>query len=346
MKESSDLTWTDGGLWTLNDAGNPAEFYRIDTSNGNVAQTISISNFSNIDWEELAADSNYFYIGDFGNNDGNRKNLRVLKVDKKNIGSAANVSVQAEAIYFSYPDQTDFNAGSKNNFDCESMLVMGDSLYLFSKDRGDSKTRLYSLPKKPGTYSAILKQTFDAGGLITGADINPNLKEIMLIGYLSPNHSKSFIWVLQDFVGTNFFSGNQKRIEIGMNNDWQTEGIAYRDSTDIWISNEACDILPSIFRLSKNALIGGNYNSTSPYHLPNSNPFPNPVSQNEIYIAVQTMPTSVMLYNACLFETPIPFQTRQGFLVMDIPQLSSGAYYLKLQYPNGLVQLYPIQISN
>jgi hypothetical protein len=37
-------------------------------------------NAKNTDWEALTNDGNNFYIGDFGNNDGSRRDLTIYKV--------------------------------------------------------------------------------------------------------------------------------------------------------------------------------------------------------------------------------------------------------------------------
>lgn len=48
---------------------------------GNLVRTITIEGVENNDWEDIAKDKNGFtYIGDFGNNDNDRKNLAIYKV--------------------------------------------------------------------------------------------------------------------------------------------------------------------------------------------------------------------------------------------------------------------------
>jgi hypothetical protein len=83
--ESSGIAYTDRALWTHNDSGNASDFFKVDTVSGALLQKISITNFPNNDWEDITADSNYIYIGDFGNNNGTRTDLRVLKLIKHNL---------------------------------------------------------------------------------------------------------------------------------------------------------------------------------------------------------------------------------------------------------------------
>jgi len=237
ISESSGLVWTGGQLWTHNDSGNPNDFFRIDTSTGAILQTVYIDNATNTDWEDITADSNYIYMGNFGNNNGDRTDLQILKVAKANITSAATIHLTAEIINFSYSDQTSFASSSTNNFDCESVISIGDSLYIFTKDRGDLKTRVYRLPKVAGTYSVSPYTTYNVNGLITGADYNPITKEVALVGYMS-GHLNSFMWFLNDFQGGMFFSGNKRRIEIGAGDDWATEGVTYINNNRLFISCE------------------------------------------------------------------------------------------------------------
>ena len=82
-KEASSLLYTDGRIFTNNDSGNKPILFQLDTLTGAVIKYTTISNYNNEDWEDLAADSLNVYIGEFGNNSGERTNLKVLKPKKK-----------------------------------------------------------------------------------------------------------------------------------------------------------------------------------------------------------------------------------------------------------------------
>ncbi len=250
ISESSGLVYSDGRLWTFGDSGNPAEIFSVDTATGSIIQTVHIRNYPNTDWEDITADSDYLYISDLGNNTGDRTDLEILKIAKHDIGSAAAVSVSALAINIAYNDQSDFSPNDHTNFDCEAILSMGDSLYLFSKDRGDLQTRVYAVSKTPGTYRLSPYTSYNVNGEITGADFNPATREAVLIGYMG-SKLNSFIWILDDFQDQMFFSGNKRRIEIGNNSlEWQTEGICFIDPTRVFISCESTpDIGSSLYSL-------------------------------------------------------------------------------------------------
>ena len=82
LKETSGLVLINGQLWTINDGGNPAGMYQVDTANGKILRTILIRNTTNVDWESITQDDSSVYIGDFGNNFGNRLIFIFLKFRK------------------------------------------------------------------------------------------------------------------------------------------------------------------------------------------------------------------------------------------------------------------------
>jgi Secretion system C-terminal sorting domain len=249
LTESSGLVWTDGKLWSHGDSGNPAEIYSVDTTDGHTLQTVVIDNYPNTDWEDITADSSYIYIANTGNNSGDRTDLSILKIRKSDITGAPVVHLNAQAISYSYTDQTSFVPSGTHNFDCESVISIKDSLYIFTKDRGDLQTRVYKLPKTPGTYAVSPYTSYNVDGLITGADYDPVNKEVVLVGYFS-GHTNSFMWFLNDFHGDMFFSGNKRRIEIGSAAEWQTEGVCYISNHRFFVSCETSGLINASFYAS------------------------------------------------------------------------------------------------
>ncbi|HEY6977886.1 MAG TPA: T9SS type A sorting domain-containing protein [Chitinophagaceae bacterium] len=236
LNESSGVIWWKKLLWSHNDSGNDPVLFAMNTTTSDIQKTVTLSNATNIDWEDIAQDKKFIYIGDFGNNaNGNRTDLKIYKIAKADV--LAGNTVTASVINFSYDDQTDFTPKSSNNtnFDCEAMIAFGDSLYLFSKDWVDNKTRLYKLPNKPGTFSAVKLGELNVQGLITGADILPDQRVIVLSGYsltLSP-----FIYLLYDFSGNHFFDANKRKILLNQSFT-QAEGICAKTATTFFLSNE------------------------------------------------------------------------------------------------------------
>ena len=236
LNESSGLLNWKNLIWSHNDSGNGPDIYGMNSTTGAIQRTVFISNATNVDWEDIAQDNNFIYIGDFGNNaNGNRTDLKIYRIAKKDV--TAKDTVAATIIHFSYSDQTDFTPKGANNtnFDCEAMIAYGDSLFLFSKDWVDNKTRLYKLPKKPGTYTATMIGELNIAGLITGAEVLSTQRVIVLSGYntlLSP-----FIYLLYDFNGNNFFAANKRKVPVNATFT-QMEGICSKSTTNFFVSNE------------------------------------------------------------------------------------------------------------
>jgi len=223
LAECSGIESFSSGLWIHNDAGNEDKIYLIDSTNGAILQSVIIATGDNIDWEEFAEDEEYLYLGDFGNNTGNRTDLRIYKINKSDL---SNNVVNAETIDFTYSDQVDFSANENDNdYDCEAFIFYNDKLHLFSKNWVNNQTKHYTLSTSPGTHIAELKETYNVAGLITGADISED-GTIALIGYTEIG--VNFMWLLFDYQDDDFFSGNKRRVSLGTGlTNSQTEGITF-----------------------------------------------------------------------------------------------------------------------
>ena len=235
IKESSGLIKIDGRVWTINDSGGKAKLYQIDENSGRIVKTVTIKGAYNHDWEALAYDNNYVYIGDFGNNRGNRRDLKVYKIVRGDLKNRK--STRAEVINFSYSDQNSFKSKLRdNNFDCEAMVAYHGKLYLFSKNWQNSKTKLYELSTSAGRHKAYLKDSFNINGLVTDASINQELDILLLTTYsklLSVN-----VWSFTNYNQEKFFRGLSKKLNIGSLKA-QIEGITFINNYKAYLSSEA-----------------------------------------------------------------------------------------------------------
>jgi hypothetical protein len=254
IAESSALIEFNNTLWTLNDNGNENILYQLDPNNGSILKKVSITNAENIDWESMAQSPEHIYIGDFGNNAGNREDLVILKIKKSELGAYDEVS--AEKIFFSYPDQNNFSPTFQNhNFDCEAFFFANNQFHLFTKNWANNQTNYYTVPDMQGNHVADFKEVFNVSGLITGADINRSTGDIILLGYTNAGvSSQSFLWLFSDYPDFNIFNGEKYKITIGNIRDLgQTEGVFIKDDNSGWISSEeivagALRVSPKLFR--------------------------------------------------------------------------------------------------
>lgn len=133
LAETSALILIDEEFYTLNDSGNEAKIF-IFNRKGEILHECIILNVENHDWEALAFNGSELYIGDIGNNNNNRKNLGVYKVNKDEVRSRK--EVEATVIQFEYENQLNFPPEENAlYFDAEAMVVRNDSLFIFTKNR-------------------------------------------------------------------------------------------------------------------------------------------------------------------------------------------------------------------
>ena len=238
LAETSGLIFWNNYLWTHND-NTDNNIYSIDTIYGTIEEVYFLSGIENFDWEEISQDDIYVYIGDIGNNSGNRRNLRIYRISKNSIIARSPV---VDTIKFSFSDQVDFTPASNDtDFDCEAFIVSADSIFLFTKQWISKGTSLYALQKNPGDHVAELRSSLDVKGLVTGAVYLESKNLVALSGY-SPQLNP-FLYLLYDFNGTQFFSGNKRKIEIDLPFH-QIEGITSQDGIKFYMSNEHFNLFP------------------------------------------------------------------------------------------------------
>jgi len=250
INENSGLIIWNNHFWTFNDSGGKNEIYGLDLKTGSIRCTVQLSNVRNIDWEDIAQDKDYIYIGETGNNFGTRHDQKIYRIRKKEINSKPYQKINADSICFNYADQTDFKAALRQtSYDCEALFSFNDSLFIFTKDWLHFKTKVYGFPAKAGNYSLQPIDSFNVDGLVTGADILPDGR-FALIGY-KDYHSMAWLFEKKD----NKFFSNLKFIDLGMLENAQTEGICFSKKEDIFISCEQTTNYPQqIWKISKEKL--------------------------------------------------------------------------------------------
>jgi hypothetical protein len=343
LQETSGLIWYNNYVWSHND-NTDTHLYGIDTGTGFIAKSIDVSNAANYDWEEISQDNDYVYVGDFGNNgNGNRQNLHLLRLKKSAFG---NTTITSDTIWFHYEDQTNFTPTGSNNtdYDCEAFIVTDDSIYLFTKQWVSKKTSVYSLPKTPGNYAARLRTTYNVQGMITGANYQPSKKTIVLCGYnFTGSLFYPFFYLLYDFTGDNFFSGNKRRLD--MNQPLlQMEGITTRDGKTFFISNEKITsslitVTPKLQKINFEPYLSNWYQSLGINKLAFTadavTVFPNP-NNGRFSVKVfstKTLSTEIKILDSngkLVFEQKTKLNVGSNQFQIDVPNAMTGYYWLIL----------------
>ena len=220
--------------WTLNDGGGSTHVYQVNRQ-GKLLKKIKLKGVRNVDWEELSADPlGNLYVGDVGNNWNVRRDLKIYRVNPDQPQTIRTIS-------FRYADQTKFPPDRLHkSFDCEAFFWHRDSLYLFSKNRGDKEVKIYVIPATPGQYEAKIldraylepaEDPYEQENQVTAADISPYGKTFALLTYGS-------IYFFHIRNGAVNFRHPWHKIQMGEEAVEQVEALAFLNNTDLIFSNE------------------------------------------------------------------------------------------------------------
>ncbi|WP_449397510.1 hypothetical protein [Chryseobacterium wanjuense] len=232
IQETSGLSFFNGKLYTFNDSGNAPEIFELNKTTGEIISILKI-NADNKDWEALTNDGKNFYIGDFGNNGGTRKDLEIYKIPFEN-NSVKNDSVKI--ISFEYSEQTEFAPKYlETNYDAEAMIYLNGKIHLFTKEWGVKSTSHYTInPEISEKQKAEKAESFKTNFVVTDASYFD--KKLYLVGYTKK--TEVFLDIFNELEPGIFFKENPKHYYLGSAlSIGQIEGIAV-DETGIYISGE------------------------------------------------------------------------------------------------------------
>ena len=226
INETSGLEYYDDYLITHNDSGNAPRLYVINLE-GELVLESTIHGTVNRDWEDLASDGSHYFIADIGNNKGKRKDLTIYILNSKLI--------LVDSINFNYKVQTNFEKRKKHRFDAEALTVLGDSLLLFSKDRKQFNTQLYTIPKAGGNYTLVPFAEWAVGALITAADYDQENQLLALTGY--DTDWQQFFYLIPNFILDHARNIQPKKYLLPLEKA-QVEAIKIIDKNHFWITSE------------------------------------------------------------------------------------------------------------
>ncbi len=328
LTETSGLIYYNSKIITHGDSGGVAELYEISDVDCSITRTITITGATNVDWEDIAQDNTYIYIGDFGNNLGSRTDLVIYRITKTDFSD--DNSATAEAINFEYDTQTVF---PDTNFDAEGFISFGGKLIIFSKQWVDEEVSAFSLNKTPvdeaSEHSAIEQSTiYDVNGLVTGADISDDENYIYLSGYSSTG--TPFVSIIynitandDDVLSNSKYDFNPILLEAL--NIAQIEGISFVSKTEpnhtLYISNEYLNALSVAKLRTLNINMGTlsvDENFVNVFKI-----YPNPFS-NKIYF--EELVDRVVVYNS---QGKIILD-KKSCIEIDTESLSSGIYLIRI----------------
>ena len=229
INETSGLEYYGANFLTHNDSGGKTILYEFN-KDGKIVYEYTINDCGvNNDWEDITADNENIYVANSGNNYGTRQNLAVLILDKENDFECTG------QIQFKYKNQVNFENRNRHPYDSEGIISVGDELILFSKDRENLMTELYSLPKIPGSYEIEPIHSYPVNSLITGADYNDELKLVALVGY--DFNWNQYFYKISNFDLSNMDQSVIEKFKIPVGKA-QIEAVKIIDESSFWITSE------------------------------------------------------------------------------------------------------------
>ena len=236
LSEVSGIAKYENTVWVIEDNGNKDHIYQIN-NNAALVKDLKVKDAKNEDWEDLTMDAaGNLYVGDFGNNDNQRKDLVIYKLPNPEIEPGD--KIKSKKIKFSYPEQKRFPPKKKNKlYDAEAFFHWKNHLYIFTKDRSSpyqGKTLVYRVPDTEGTYEAErigeINLCNDRNHCsITGADISHDGKSVVLIGY-------GYVYLLREADLNNFSNASFETIHLKL--ETQIEAVCFLDENTLLIADE------------------------------------------------------------------------------------------------------------
>lgn len=233
--------------WTLNDSGDEPRVYPIRLDGTVVGASrypdvpgVLVGGAINVDWEAIAMDaSGRIVIADLGNNSNARSDLALYFVEEPEP-TEGRTSITTKVLV-RYPDQPTKPAPRANfNFDAEAVYTVGDEIFILTKHRSDTATKLYRVgDRELGRVNDLeYVGSYEIEGQVTGADASPDGLRLAVLTYGS-------IWVFErTSVEGSFFGGvayeRRYRMEDG---ESDSEAICFGSDDELVIADEARGLL-------------------------------------------------------------------------------------------------------
>jgi hypothetical protein len=206
----------------------------------------------NHDWESITASPEGLWIGDIGNNRGQRKDLQLFFLSGDQLKKSAKVNPKT-TISVHYPE-ADFPQikGKGHNRDSEAIIFVRDNLYLFTKNRLNTDAYLALLsPEVPAQAIAPL-DTLKVEMMVTGADYNETTDLLAISGYYAFKNYLAFIPLFTN-QGKQF--ERLFRYHLRGLDGAQIESVALGEENVIILSTEKTGLFPQqTFRLNAGRL--------------------------------------------------------------------------------------------
>ncbi len=253
LNENSGLVYLkDGSCIWINDSGNRSALYQTNLK-GSLIKSYEVP-CPNIDWEDLTIDhGGNLYIGDFGDNNGERGNYKIYMVSPE--------KVLYDSIRYRYQNLNSF--AEKLSYNAESLVWIKGKLHIFTKgsvNKGDYLCRHYTLLDDGRDQLALFQESYDFKKyVITGSALSPDGNVLALLayrykfilGFIPDTDSKVFFYRLNNNSGSILNNLTSTLIIPTWFGTRQYESITFKDNDHLLIASEKTGPLKPILRKVK-----------------------------------------------------------------------------------------------
>jgi hypothetical protein len=242
-KENSGIVksrqWPDL-FWMHNDSGDEPRLYPV-RRDGSVYESsrypetpgVLVGGAINVDWEDITVDaSGHIIVADIGNNGNDRRDLVLYYLAEPSPDAGRTMALRR--IFVRYPEQSEFPAPADDfNYDAEAIFALGNDVFICTKHRSDTLTRVYRLliDRAVDVQTLELVDTFDVEGQATGADATPAGDKIVITTYDS-------LWLFEDVDARRPLSGSVRRLQFSPA-DGDVEAVCFADDETLLLAAEA-----------------------------------------------------------------------------------------------------------
>ncbi|MBL8757124.1 MAG: endonuclease/exonuclease/phosphatase family protein, partial [Phycisphaerae bacterium] len=242
-------------FWTQNDSGDEARIYPI-RADGTLITSVRepetpgtlIGGAINSDWEDIALlrrsdGTAQIIVPDFGNNSNARADLGLYFIGEPEPDESRTTFIRK--VLFRYPDQSRLPAPKDDfNYDAEGLFTVGEQVFILSKNRSDTFTKLYRLDDQvEGVVNTLTYvDRFDLGGQATGADCSPDGLRLAVLTY-------THVWLFERAsIEEPFFAGRLRCRAYRLEGQKPTaasdsEAICFEDDAHLLLADETTAML-------------------------------------------------------------------------------------------------------
>lgn len=234
------MIYDDDGVFAINDSGNGAIIYYLNKNDFSIISKYKPKGLKNHDWEEVSLFGDSLFIGDFGNNFGNRRDLTIYSLPISGIIEGRDGFTRRS---FSYSLQESYsNIPHTHRWDCESMIILEKKIILFSKDWQKQETLIYNIDRSYLNSELSPVDSLNLGFLVTGAFLERISSTLYLCGYFD---GSTYIAIIDNFGESSLVAEYKKFIIKGLEGK-QIESIFVMDGK-IYLASEAKQVKQALY---------------------------------------------------------------------------------------------------